>query len=130
MVYKHRVTQALADFINRYGGGGKDTFMRAVWYGIKGQVPLILQALDSNEEAIAEIEKQLRKALGIELEPMVTEERKGIKEELVGYFRRRSRKDGSISIRIPADSKLSALFPIEAAEVEAIIEPEEGKSRV
>jgi len=45
--------------------------MRAVWFGIKQQVPSILQALDSNEEAIAEIEKQLRKALGIELEPVI-----------------------------------------------------------
>ncbi len=88
MVYKHRIVQGLADLIDTYAGKGDNPMMAAIWYGIKGQVPAILQALDSNEEAIAEIEKQLRKALGIEPEPepevvdlTVTEESQAVVEE-------------------------------------------------
>lgn len=66
MAYKHRITQGLADLIEKYGGGGDDPMLKAVWWGLKGQVPLILQALDSSEEAIKEIEDKLREVLGIE----------------------------------------------------------------
>ncbi|GAH06629.1 unnamed protein product, partial [marine sediment metagenome] len=50
------MVQGLSDLIERYGGGGQDPVMKAIWWGLKGQVPMILQALDNSEEAIAEIE--------------------------------------------------------------------------
>lgn len=65
-MYKHRIVQGLDELITKYGGKGSDPFMRAVWFGIKGQVPLILSTLDNSEEAIAEIEAKLREVLGIE----------------------------------------------------------------
>lgn len=71
MAYKHRVVQGLADLIAKYGVGGKDPMMRAVWFGIKGQVPMLLEALDNNEEAIATIEEKLKEVLDIkEPEPI------------------------------------------------------------
>ena len=65
-MYRHKVVQALADLIAKYGGGGESPIMRAVWFGLKHEVPLILQALDSSEEAIRMIEDKLREVLGIE----------------------------------------------------------------
>ncbi len=70
MVYRHKVVQGLANLIERYAGKGTDPMMKAVWWGIKGQVPMLLQTLDNNEEAVAEIEKKLRDMLDIE-EPEV-----------------------------------------------------------
>ena len=75
MPYRHKIIQGLADLVNTYGGKGKDPIMNAVWWGIKGQVPNLLQGLDDNEEAIAEIEAKLREVLGIEEpkpEPVLT----------------------------------------------------------
>jgi len=66
MPYKHKVVTGLAQLIDRYGGGGESPIMRAVWFGLKQEVPLILQALDSSEEAIRMIEDKLREVLGIE----------------------------------------------------------------
>jgi len=65
MPYKHRVVEGLAQLIDRYGGGGESPIMRAVWFGLKHEVPLILQALDSSEEAIRMIEDKLREVLDI-----------------------------------------------------------------
>jgi len=67
--YKHRVVQGLADLLNKYGGGGSDPIMRAVWFGMKQQIPLLLKSLDENEEAIASIERTLKEVL--EQEPNV-----------------------------------------------------------
>lgn len=114
-MYRHKVVQGLADLIAKYGGGGKDPMMRAVWFGVKGQIPSLLQTLDNSEEAIKEIEDKLKEVLDIK-------DARGMEEELVSLFKRRN-KDGSISLRIPANSKLSSLFPISAAEVEVVIEP-------
>lgn len=65
MAYKHKITQGLADLIEKYGGGGKDPMMKAVWWGIKGQIPSLLQSLDENDEAIEEIRKKLMDVLDI-----------------------------------------------------------------
>ena len=93
MPYKHKIIQGLADLIEAYAGKGNDPMMKAIWWGIKGQVPSILQGLDDNEEAIAEIEAKLREVLGILPEPAPVEraailadqpEMQEIKEEPVG----------------------------------------------
>ena len=68
-MYKHRIVQALADFIGCYGGKSRDPFMAAVWYGIKHEVPKLLEALDSSEETITEIEKRLKEVLEVK-EPL------------------------------------------------------------
>jgi len=68
-MFRYRIVQGLADFIESYGGKGKDPLMRSIWFGIKGQVPVILKALDDNEEAVAEIEKKLKAVLGVEEPP-------------------------------------------------------------
>lgn len=69
MAYKHKVVTGLAQLIEKYGGGGHDPVMRAVWYGIKSQVPMLLEALDNSEEAIKLIEDKLREVLDIAPEP-------------------------------------------------------------
>lgn len=63
--YKHSVVQGLYDLIAKYGGGGRDPLMRAVWMGIKSQVPMLLEALDNSEEAIKLIEDKLREVLDV-----------------------------------------------------------------
>ena len=67
MPYRHKIIQGLADLINEYGGKGNDPMMKAVWWGIKGQVPSLLQTLDENDEAIAEIRAKLIEVLDVPL---------------------------------------------------------------
>lgn len=126
-MYKHKIVQALASLIELYGGGGKDPMMRAVWYGIKGQVPHILQGLDDNSEIVVEIQEKVLEALDIQVpegyqweiteeeikvapipvaKPVLIEE---IKEVVKKAPQRRSRKAEA------------------AAEVEVAIEPDMGE---
>ncbi len=63
MPYKHKVVQGLADILNEFGGGGSDPMMKAVWFGIRGQVPLILSQLDNAPDAVALIEAKMRVVL-------------------------------------------------------------------
>lgn len=65
-MYNHKIVQGLADLIEKYGGGGKDPMMRAVWYGVKGQIPTLLQTLDANESAVSEIRSKLMEVLEVE----------------------------------------------------------------
>ena len=71
-MFRHKVVQGLADLIEKYGGKSDNFMINAFWMGFKGQVPMLLQTLDSNEEAVAEIEKKLREMLDIP-EPVVIE---------------------------------------------------------
>ena len=71
--YRHKIVQALSDLIMNFAGKGKDPIMRAVWYGIKGQVPSILQILDDNEEAIEFLRAKMLDALDIK-EPIDPEQ--------------------------------------------------------
>jgi len=107
MAYKHRVVQGLHELIEKYGGGGHDPFMKAVWFGIKGQVPLILSTIDNSEEAIAEIEKKLREVLGIE-EPLKEEPVVKLAEE-------------SVALQIKPKKAKKKAKPV--AEVEVTVEP-------
>lgn len=117
MAYRHKIIQGLAQLIERYGGKGSDPIMKSVWWGIRGQVPSILKSLDDNDEAVAEIERKVREVLGTG-----EAEKLSVRDELLALFKHRN-KDGSISIRIPADNELVTLFPIEPAKAEVTIEP-------
>ncbi len=77
-MYKHRVVQGLADIINQFGGGGDDLMMKAIWMGIRGQVPLILQQLDNAPDAVALIEAKMREVLDIP--PVSAKEIKAVSE--------------------------------------------------
>ncbi len=66
MIYRHKIVQGLADLIEKYGGGGKDPMMRAIWYGVKGQIPTLLQTLDASESAVSEIRSKLMEVLDVE----------------------------------------------------------------
>lgn len=117
MTYRHKVVQGLADLIAKYGGGGRDPLMRAVWYGIKGQVPIILQALDDSEEAVKMIEDKMREALGIGPEPsapILLDEVTYPASVPVEEIRRVVKK---------APPKRKRKKPKKAAEVEVIVEP-------
>lgn len=112
-MYKHRIVQGLSDLLSQYGGKSDDIMIRSLWFGIRSQVPSLLQTLDDNEEAIAEIEKKMKEILDIKPEPLQLEpEPDTTREDLIALYRRRN-KDGTITIRVPADSKLSALFPFQ-----------------
>lgn len=65
-MYKHRIVQALHDLVENFAGKGSDPMIKALWLGLKPQVPFILNTLDNNEELIAIIEAKVREALGIE----------------------------------------------------------------
>ena len=65
-MYDHKIVQGLADLIEKYGGGGKDPMMRAIWYGVKGQIPTLLQTLDASESAVSEIRSKLMEVLEVE----------------------------------------------------------------
>lgn len=80
MPYRHKIIQGLAELINEYGGKGNDPIMKAVWWGIKGQVPSLLQTLDENEEAIAEIRAKLFEVLDIVIPDPVVKEAKAVGE--------------------------------------------------
>lgn len=71
MAYKHKIVEGLSQLIDKYGGKSKDPMMAAIWWGIKGQIPSILQSLDENEKAIAEIRDKLMEVLDIK--PQITE---------------------------------------------------------
>ena len=58
-VYKHKIVQGLANIIEKYAGHGSSPIMKAVWMGIKGEVPGILETLDNNEEMVNELEKEM-----------------------------------------------------------------------
>lgn len=106
-MYRHRVVEGLSQLISRYGSGGKDPMMRAVWYGIKGQIPSFLASLDSNEEAIAEIHQSIMEALDIEA-PL------GYRWDIQG-----------VSIRLVPEIEEVSIVPIEAEvlqEVEVKVE--------
>ena len=63
MAYRHKIVEGLAQFIEHYGGKSGNPMISAIWFGVKHEVPLLLEALDNNEEAVAEIEKRLREVL-------------------------------------------------------------------
>lgn len=109
--YKHRVVQGISELIEKYGGGGEDPIMRSVWWGIRGQVPSFLQALDENEEAIAEIEKKLYEVLDIK-EPET--------KELVI-----SPADKSLVVEPKPKQKRRKKAAEKIAEAEAVVEPVE-----
>jgi len=71
MPYRHKVVEGLAQLIDKYGGKGGDPFMRAIWAGIKSQVPSLLKSLDESKEAVELIEKKMREALGIKEGPII-----------------------------------------------------------
>lgn len=88
MAYKHKLVQAMADLYNKHKdkmiesigeAASKDFTMRAIWMGVKRQAPgyiqgrvtEALQALDENEEAVAEIQDKLMEVL--DLKPQITE---------------------------------------------------------
>ena len=109
-MYRHRVVQALNDLVTKYGGGGESPIMRAVWFGLKQEVPLILQVLDSSEEAIRMIEDKLREVLGIE--PKVEEVKPPLLAESQVPFE-----------EMQAPKKVRERKPKKAAEV--VVEPTE-----
>lgn len=75
MAYKHKIVQGIADLVEKYGGESKDPMMRAIWFGIKGQVPNILQSLDENEEAVTTLREKLIEVLDLKpQEPEVISE--------------------------------------------------------
>ena len=71
MAYRHKIVQGLADLILKYGGGKTDNpMMAALWWGLKGQIPIILHTLDSSEELVEEIRGKLIEVLDIKPEPV------------------------------------------------------------
>jgi len=64
-VYKHKLVQGLDLIINKYAGRTNDPIMKAIWFGIKGQVPVILKTIDDNPGLVEE----MRQAILEYLEP-------------------------------------------------------------
>lgn len=121
MAYKHPIVQGLAELIERYAGKGGDPFTRALWFGFRGQVPLILQALDSSEEAIAAIEKKLIETLEAEGLTVLRITEKKVEEAPPTITPQET------PITKSSGSRKKQAAPI--AEVEVVVEPkEEGKS--
>ena len=65
MPYRHKIVEALAKFIQEFGGGGRDPIMRAIWAGLRSQVPGILQMLDENDELVEELRMRVLDALDL-----------------------------------------------------------------
>lgn len=124
MQYKHKVVSGLAELIERYGGNKSgDPFMRAVWFGIKGQVPMLLNALDNSEEAVGMIEDKLREVLDIkEPEPSnlpTAEQIKTVRELPIP----KPKRIAFIGNKTPGKRRRRVIEkPV--AEVEVIVEPE------
>ena len=136
-MYRHKVVQGLAALIEKYGSGGKDPIMAAVWFGIKGQVPSFLASLDDNEQAVAEIHQSIMEALDIKAPPGYKWDIQGVSIKLV--------PDVKEVVIVPAEESLAIEVkpvkkkpkarkkkkPTPVAEVEAVVEPaKEGKDRL
>lgn len=122
MAYKHKVVQGLADLITKYGGGGSDPIMRSVWWGIKSQVPMLLEALDNSEEAIKLIEDKLREVLDVEEpEPVSLTRQAATREEPKPKPVTRKKPTKRVKKVKPA-----VLEEKPVAEAEVTVEPEES----
>lgn len=121
-MYRHKIVQGLSQLIEKYGGKSKDPLMASIWWGIKGQIPSILQSLDENEKAIAEIRDKLMEVL--DLKPQITEvslEEEEAKEQ-AGEFAPVAEMEIAVE---PAEEEAPPV-----AEAEVTLEPvkeEEGK---
>lgn len=75
MLYKHKIVRVIAELIDKYGDegiknvGGKfgiGMLIKPIWQGFKGEIPGLLQSLDSNEEAVEAIRQKLLEILELE----------------------------------------------------------------
>lgn len=65
MAYKHRIVEGIAQLVEEFGGKGSNPMTKALWYGIKHEIPSLLESLDEDDEAVAYIEDKVREALGV-----------------------------------------------------------------
>ena len=115
MVYKHHMVKVIANLIERYGGGGRDPIMRAVWFGIKGQVPEILRTLDNNEKLIEELRGNIMEALELD-KPVVPVE---VKQEPIML--------AEAAPEVKQEGEPVALVEVEAEVRE--VKPKRGKAK-
>ena len=57
--YHHKLVQGLEEIINKYAGHAHDPILKAIWFGIKGQVPVILATVDNNPELVEEMRRTI-----------------------------------------------------------------------
>ena len=100
MLYRHKIVEALAKFIQEFGGGGKDPIMRAIWAGLRSQVPGILRVLDENDELVEELRVKLLDALDLmppqDTEQLLTEpETESLPEPVLEEKPKKKRKGGT-----------------------------------